>query len=428
MRIAFIAAGAAGMYCGSCLRDNALASAMIRLGHEVSVIPLYTPLRVDGEDATNAPIFYGGIGVYLRQKSALFRRLPRFVSVILDSRPLLNLSSKLAGMNQASDLGELTLSILQGEEGTQKEELFRLARWLNDEIKPQIINLPNSMFAGTARVLREIVGAPVVCSLTGEDLFLDSLNEPWKSDAMNLLRRRAKDVDGFIAISRYYADFMSSYLEVPREKISVVPLGIEAEKFGRRNSRPTDPFTVGYLARIAPEKGLSILCEAFRQFKKIPGTETARLRAAGYLGACDLPYLEKIQSDLRDWGLAESFDHIGEVSLQEKLQFLDSISVLSVPTVYHDPKGLFVLEALAHGVPVVQPAHGAFPELIEATKGGLLFESGNVADLAAKLHRLMTDREVADRLALHGQQAVRQKFTDIQMARETVRVYESHLA
>ncbi len=412
------------MYCGSCLRDNAVAGAIRRLGHDLILMPLYTPLRVDRRDESSTPVFYGGINVYLEQKLPIFRKLPRAITRLFDSSAILNLSSKLSGMTQASELGELTISILKGDEGNQKRELDRLCDWLASDFKPEIVNLPNSMFVGTAREIKRRTGAKVVCSLTGEDLFLEGLVEPHKSEALKILRERAADADHFVATSKYYADFMADYLRVERARISVVPLGIAAEEYARQTSRPTDPFTVGYLARIAPEKGFHILCEAFRILRTLPGAENSRLLAAGWLGAQDRPYFEENTRRIQEWGLGDAFEYRGEVTFKEKIHFLDEISVLSVPTVYRDPKGLFILEALAHGVPVVQPAHGAFPEMIEATGGGLLFEPLNPNDLAEKLHTLMRDREQADRLALHGQMVVRQRFTDAAMARQTIEVYE----
>lgn len=424
MRIAFLAAGAAGMYCGSCIRDAALARAMRKLGEDVLLVPLYTPLKLDRDDESINRIFFGGVNVYLEQKYPFFRKRRFFLDGLLNSRLVLNLASSMAGKTDPAELGDLTVSMLRGENGPQKKELDKLADWLVGEIQPQIINLPNSMFAGVIPGLKRRSTAKIVCSLTGEDLFLESLIEPHKSQALELLRSSIQQADHIVAISRYYANFMSDYLSVSREKISVVPIGINTEGYGRKApSRPTDPFTVGYLARIAPEKGFHILCEAFMHLRKMPGMEKARLRAAGWLGEKDKLYFERAKKKLKNWGIADAFDYAGEVDFKGKIAFLDSLSVLSVPTVYHDPKGLFVLEALAHGVPVVLPNHGAFPELIEATGGGLLHASENPEALAEKLFQMHQDREATDRMAMHGQMVVKKKFTDVEMARTTLDIY-----
>jgi glycosyltransferase involved in cell wall biosynthesis len=426
MKIAFIAAGAANMICGSCLRDAAVARAMTRLRHDVVLVPLYTPLRLDRDEGEAEPVFYGGINVYLQQKFEFFRK-NRIFDAVLNSRPALSLASKFAGMTRAEDLGQLAVSTLRGEEGSQAREIEKLADYLLSEIKPEIINLPNSMLIGLAPRIRKLTGVPVVCSLTGEDLFLEGLSEPYKSECIRLLREKARQVDGLIAISSYYARRMAALLDVPAETIHVVPLGLDAKGYGRSGPRPTNPFVIGYLARIAPEKGFHVLAEAFIEFKKMPGTEKAQLRAAGWLGPRDRPYLEKVRKQLSTAGLAESFTYAGEVTFEQKLAFLSDLSVLSVPTVYADPKGLFVLEALAHGVPVVQPNHGSFPELIDATGGGLLFEKENPKDLAARLHEPMINPALADSLAEKGRLAVRERMTDEAMARATLAVYERYL-
>ncbi|MCH8333836.1 glycosyltransferase family 4 protein [Candidatus Sumerlaeota bacterium] len=426
MKVAFIAAGAAGMYCGSCLRDTSLAVAMKRLGHDLLLIPFYTPLRTDREDVSIDRIFYGGINVFLEQKSAFFRR-KNPLQGLLDSKPLLRLASKFAGMTNAAMLGELTVSVLKGEEGNQRKELEQLVEWLADDVKPDIVNLPNSMFVGLAREIRRRTGAPVVCSLSGEDVFYEGLIEPYKSRVIETLRERAGDVDGYIAVSRFHADTMAPLLDIDPEKIAVVPLGLQCDGYERKGARPTEPFTVGYLARIAPEKGLHLLCEAVAALKKMPGAEGARLRAAGYLGSEHKGYLREVRQSVEAAGMTDSFEYVGEVTFDQKQAFLESLSLLSVPTIFPEPKGLFVLEALAHGLPVVQPAHGAFPEMIEATGGGVLFEPGNADALAGEIYKLLRDPDQADRLARRGQDSVRERFTADDMARETVKVYNEYL-
>jgi glycosyltransferase involved in cell wall biosynthesis len=422
MKIAYIAAGAAGMYCGSCLRDNAVAAELMRLGEDVLLLPLYTPLRLERGDVQSPAVFYGGINIYLQQKFAWFRK-PRAVDRLLDSPRLLKLTNYLAGSTNAADLGDLTLSTLRGDEGFQRKELERLARWLADEYRPDVINLPNSMFVGAARMLGRLTRAPVVCSLTGEDLFLDELKEPWRARALATLKSRSGDVDRFIATSAYYADHMAAVLDVDRTKIDVVPLGLDSTGFPDLAPRREGPFSVGYLARLAPEKGFHLLADAFVKLKAMPGTGNARLVAAGFVSAKDRAFVRQTLAGLTRQGFGGDVDFRGEVTFAEKIRFLGDLDVLSVPTVYREPKGLFVLEALAAGVPVVQPAHGAFPELLEATGGGDLFPPGDTTALAERLHALALDHDRRRALGAAGARAVREQFTASQMALRTRDVY-----
>ncbi|HIO09770.1 TPA: glycosyltransferase, partial [Candidatus Poribacteria bacterium] len=373
MKIAYIAAGAAGMYCGTCIHDNTLVAIIQKKGHDIALIPTYTPLRTDEENVSLNRVFYGGVNVYLQQKLALFRYTPWFLDRFLDSTALLNSLSRFSSSTNAKDLGTLTISMLEGEEGHQKKELRKLIKWLKDEYKPDIVQLTNSMFVGLAREIKKALGVPVLCALQGEDIFLDDLVEPYRTRAMEILRKRSLDVDGFIAPCQYYASMMAGYLNVTREKISVVPLGINLSGHGIHQQNVDDePFVIGYLARICPEKGLHILVDAFHQLTQRLGVDKIRLKVAGYLGGRDKSYFEEIERQINVWGLSASFEHWGEVNREQKIRFLNSIHVLSVPTIYKESKGLFVLEALANGIPVVQPRHGSFPEFIEATSGGIL--------------------------------------------------------
>jgi glycosyltransferase involved in cell wall biosynthesis len=276
-----------------------------------------------------------------------------------------------------------------------------------------------------ARRIRDELDVPVVCAVQGEDIFFDDLAEPHKSRVLELLKTRAKDVDRFIATSRFYVDTMAGLLSVPTDRIDYVPLGLKLDGHAPAEPLPPEaPFTVGYLARICPEKGLHLLLDAFRTLAASTGRERVRLRVAGYLGERDRAYHDGLVEQVSAWGLTDQVDFVGEVDRTQKIDFLHSIHVLSVPTVYREPKGLFVLEALANGIPVVQPAHGSFPEMIEQLGGGVLFEPGDVSALAAALERMMLEPEHRARLGKQGMQAVRRERDDGTMARRTIEVYE----
>jgi glycosyltransferase involved in cell wall biosynthesis len=328
----------------------------------------------------------------------------------------------------ARALGELTLSMLLGEEGRQARELDELALWLERDLRPDVIHLTNSMLLGMAARLKERARVPVVCALQGEDIFLDDLEEPWRGRVVGALRRRARDADLLIATCRYYADHMASYLDVPRERIKVARIGITLDGHGEAAPRRDGgPLTVGYLARICPEKGLHQLVDAFRLLvDRMAGTDL-RLRVAGYLGGRDRDYFERVKRQVNDAGLLSRVELVGEVDRQGKIDFLGSLDVLSVPTVYREPKGLFALEALANSVPVVLPAHGAFPELVESTGGGVLVAPGSIEGLAAAIETLLRDPARRRELGRRGREAVFRDYSADATAAETERVYEEVL-
>jgi glycosyltransferase involved in cell wall biosynthesis len=419
MRIAYLGAGAAGRYCGACLHDNTLATALGKLGEDILLIPTYTPLRTDEENVSYSRVFFGGVNVYLQQKSALFRHTPWFVDAMFDSQRLLAWLARRSSGMQARELGELTLSTLQGEHGRQRKEINKLVHWLSSDFRPDVIHLSNSMLAGAAPAIRRRLRVPIVCGLAGEDIFLEALAEPHYSEARRLMKERAREIDAFVALNHYYADFMADYLDVPRASIEVIRHGLNLAGHGTRPpraGRADATTTIGYFARVAPEKGLHLLVEAFALLSQDSTLPPTRLRVAGYKSAADEPYFQTIVGRTIELGLSDRFEYAGELDRQSKIAFLQSLDVMAVPTIYQESKGISVLEALANAVPVVLPAHGTFPEFLADTAGGLLCEPGNPRSLAEKLAELIRDPASADELGLIGQGVIREHYTAEAMA------------
>jgi glycosyltransferase involved in cell wall biosynthesis len=428
MRIAYITAGAAGMYCGSCLHDNTLAAALIELGEDVLLVPTYTPLRTDEPDVSIGRIFFGGINVYLQEKLPLFRRTPWWFDRLLDNPSLLERVTRGASSVDPTKLGGMTVSMLRGEAGNQRKEVEKLVHWLISDVKPDIVHLSNSMQIGMARMVREQCGPPVVCQLSGEDLFLEKLPPPYYEEARNHLRERAADVDAFVALNRYYADFMADYLAVDRAKIHVIPHGLKLDGHAALESRnarsATEPRVIGFLARICEDKGLHLLMEACEKLAVSNDLPPFVVRAAGYLGTGDKPYLKKIEEQIARGPLAGRFQYVGELDRAGKIAFLQSLDIFSTPTVYRESKGLPALEAMANAVPVVLPDHGSFSELVADTGGGLLHRPHDTDHLAEKLVELLNDSVKATKLGGAGQQAIHDRYHARAMAEQTRRLYQ----
>lgn len=433
MKIAYITAGAAGMYCGTCLHDNTLAAALIERGHEVSLTPTYTPTRTDEASVAIDRVFFGAINVYLQQKSKLFRKTPRFIDRLFDNKRLLNWVSRFSGSTDAHVLGSLTLSMLEGEEGAQAKELDKLVEWLEEILQPDIVHLSHTLFLGFARRIKERLGVPVVASLQGEDLFFEELVEPWHSGVRRVLAERGGDVDALVAPSHYYAETMAETYGLPKDRIHRLRMGIKASDFEAHTaSEPTDRsaddlVVIGYLARFCPEKGIEGLLDAFEQLVTEPGGERLKLRIAGYLGEKDRAFYERQKGRIDASPMAAQVDLVGEVDRQGKIDFLRSLDLFTMPTIYREPKGLPVLEALASGVPVVQPRHGSFPEMVEDTGGGLLVEPCSPQALADGLRQLIDDPERRRALGKAGRQAVLERYDEGTMAEETLGLYQELL-
>ncbi|HEY9500329.1 MAG TPA: glycosyltransferase family 4 protein [Pyrinomonadaceae bacterium] len=423
MRILYLTGGAGRMYCGSCLRDNALATELIARGHDVLLLPVYTPTFTDEPNVSNDHVVLGGISAYLEQYVPMFRKSPRWLDRLWDSSFVLSLASRRSISTNPRMLGEMTVSVLKGENGFQQKEITKLIEWLRTQPLPDVISLPYSLLIGLAKPLKDAFDLPVFCTLQGEDLFLDGLKEPYRSEALDLIKTQLEYVDAFLPVSEYYADFMPRYLGIPRDKMRVVPLGINPSGFEPKEEREGGPFTVGFMARIAPEKGLHVLAEAYKLLRQSGQLNEARLEAAGYMAPDAKPYLDQIRARLTEAGLGSEFNYRGVVDREHKINFLRQLDVMSVPATYDEPKGVSLLEAMACGIPVVQPRRGAFTEIVQHTSGGLLVNSDDPESLANGILTVYRDRDLARELSANGVRGVREHYSAARMADRALEAY-----
>lgn len=430
MQIVQLTPGTGNFHCGNCIRDNTLVRALRRLGHDVTMVPLYLPQVTDHDpnagDA-HVPVFLGGVNVYLQHKSALFRHTPRFVDRLLDSRKLLNWAANRSDMTSARDLGELTVTMLRGEQGTQNKELSRLIDWLKGRPHPDAVCLSNALLVGLARRLRSELDTRIVCTMAGEDGFLDSLAEPYRSQSWELLRERAEAVDHFTPVSDYYGSVMRNRLDIHADRMTTIHNGIELDGF-EANETPPDPPVVGYLARMHASKGLATLVDAFVELRRRDHAPRAQLRIVGAATPRDAAFVDSLKRKLADAGLADDTEFHANVSLDDKQRLLRGMSVFSVPATYGEAFGLYVLEALASGVPVVQPNHAVFPELLGRTGGGILCEPDDPSALADALESTLLGIDEARAGALQARAKIAEEFTDEAMAQRAVAVFESVVA
>jgi glycosyltransferase involved in cell wall biosynthesis len=428
LRIIQIVPGTGNFHCGTCLREHALARGLRRLGQDVLMAPLYLPLvlerEADGEGDGRA-IFFGGVNIFLQQKSKLFDHTPRWLDRWLDAPALLRRLAERSGSTRASQLGVMTVSMLRGDEGRQNKELARLCAWLAKEARPDIVCLGTGLLVGLARRIKSATGAAVMCTLHGEDAFLDGLPEPYREQAWSTMRARARDVDVLLPVSRYYGDVMTRRLELPQERVHVVHNGIELD--GLEPGPPPQHPTIGFLARMCPGKGLATLADAYLILRSRGRVADLKLRIAGAKTGSDEAFVRELRTKFEAAGALDDVTFAPNLDREQKVAFLRTLTVLSVPATYGEAFGLYILEALACAVPVVQPRHGAFPEVLAATGGGTLCNPDDAEDLAAVLEKTLLTPESSRAEARRARQIVVEKFSADRMARQVLDMCEKTL-
>ena len=417
MKVIHIVPGSGGtFYCQNCMRDAALVQALRRQGIDVVMVPMYLPMFTDG-NPEHTPVFFGGINVWLQQKSSLFRKTPRWLDRLFDSKWMLRRAAKMEGTTSAAGLGAMTLSMLEGSDGNQRKEMARLIQWLAEQEKPDVVHISNALLIGLAAEIKSVLNVPVVCTLQDEDDWLDKINPPFKQACWQAIAARCKNVDRFISVSRWFADRMSERLKIARDKIDVVHIGIDLKGY---EPAPLDlnPPVLGFLSRMSPALGLGRLVDAFIELKKVQGLENLKLRATGGMVGSDQAFISSLRKKLAKAGYENDAEFIEDFSREHRQAFLKSLSVLCVPVEQGEAFGTYIIEALASGVPVVQPDAGAFPELIEATGGGVIYH-----DLVQTLRELLTNPAELRRLGQTGRAAVIKNFSVETMAQKMITVY-----
>jgi len=413
MRIIQLTPGSGdNFYCENCLRDLTLVRAFQRAGHEITMVPMYLPINTGTEPFPDqGPIFFGGVNVYLQQKFGLFQKTPRWLDTLFDRRFLLKGIGKLAGMTSAKDLGETTVSMLQGRDGRQEKELLRLANWLAAMApKPDVIIVSNILLAGLAATLKEKLRIPIVCLLQDEQGFLDSLPEPYAQQGWELVGRDAAAFDALICVSKYYQKDMQNRLGFEVKKMPVVPIGIDSSAYESASEPPPVP-TIGYLARMCYDNGLDILINTLHLLKRDDRLKYLRLKITGGKSPADTVFLKKMQNRLKALRLLESVEVVADYDGPSRKAFLKSLSVVVLPVRKPQAYGLFAMEACGCGVPFVVPASGVFPELAENTQAGVLYEPNNPVRLSETLGPLLLNPKVLLEMSRKGRKAIEELYS-----------------
>ena len=425
MRIAFITPGSGdNFYCQNCFRDDELLTALLFWGQDVRKIPMYLPSGVNRHNqVTDTPVFYGAINVFLKEKLPIYQYAPSWLERAFDSQTLLRYAAKKSGSTRASGLESMTISMLEGERGRQASELETLIQFLIQEVRPEVVHLSNALLLGLAHRIKYDVGAKVVCSLQDENEWIDEMDENHQNFIWNLMAEKANDVDLFVATSRFYSEKSQVLLKLLAEKIEVINGGINLDGY-EISPLPFDPPVIGYLCRMNEYFGLGIVADAFMELKKNSRFRNLKLFMTGGYSGSDKKFIDKLKQKVSQLGYADDIRIFDEFDKKNRIEFLKSLTLLSVPVPSGEAFGAYQVEALAAGVPVVQPKVGCYPEFVNATGGGIIYEPNDGKNLAKAVASLLADPDRVRKLAEQGRKVVMDQFSINVMAKNIIELYK----
>jgi glycosyltransferase involved in cell wall biosynthesis len=386
MKILFIIPGSGdSFYCGNCFRDNLQASALRQAGHDVIIMPLYLPLR-DKSFQADTPLFFPATTYYTAQKFFGKRKMPKWLERITGSDRMLDIASSMSGTTSAEGMEEMTLSMITGDDPAFADHVDQLINWIKNQETPDIIHLSSTLLIGIAKVLRQHLTIPVICSVQDEEVWIDSLNATHAGIAWQGISENIRYIDRFITTSEFYKKIVRE--RVPGiNNIEVIYPGVDREKYAT-TTLPELP-AIGFFYRMNRENGLDILAEAFVKLKKRNTIPNLKLKIGGGYTGKDKRFLKAVRKELLpyqdDVEIAETY------SLEEHANFYRSITVISVPLTFDEGVGLYLCEAFAAGRPAVEPATGSFPEIVG--NAGILYQPNNSEALADALEKILTNKE-----------------------------------
>ena len=425
MNIIQIIPGSGGsFYCGNCLRDSKYFNALRSEGHLVTKIPMYLPLFADEHDISDVPIFYGAISTYLKQLYPVFRKAPAWFDRMLNSKPMMKIAASMAGSTNAKGLEDMTVSMLLGEKGDQKDELDHMVNWIAEHCQPDVIHISNALLLGLARRLKEKIGVPVLCTLQDEDVWIDPMKPQFQNRIWELMHERAKDVDMLVSVSHFFAGLMKERMNLPDEKIKTIHLGVDAEDYQYISTREKER-NVGYISRMCHKDGFDIVVDAFIELKKMPGFEDVKLIATGGSTGDDAKFNKEQKQKLKNAGLLHLFEVLPDFEGSEVNDFFKKVSLISVPVRIGEAFGMYLLESMASGVPVVQPALGAFPEIIKLSGGGITYMPNTPQKLSETWAELLNDPGKLEELSRKGYEGTKERFNIHNHAKEIITLYEN---
>lgn len=424
MKVVNIVPGFGGtFYCGNCLRDSAYVKSLKASGHEAITLPLYLPLTSkDYTPESDIPVFYGAVNIYLGQNFRLFRHMPKWLHNFFNSPSILRYAAKKSGSTRATGLEEMTISMLRGAEGFQKDELDELIYFLKHHEKPDVVHLSNALLLGLAKKIREELQIPVVCSLQDEDVWVDVMDEPYRSQVWKLMGEKALDTDAMIAVSDFFAKKMKQKMSIPDDKLHIVHIGVDPSKY-TVNKPNLDVPIIGYLSRSNKENGFEVLIDGFIKLKENSKFANAKLRVTGGKTGDDKRFINQQLNKLKKRGCHDDIEFIEDFRTESLGNFFNGLTLLSVPVLEGEAFGLYMLESLASGIPLVQPALGAFPEIIALTGGGVDYEPNTPDALAQEFAEVLSNPEQIKQMSINGRKSVEEKFNTSILIQSMIEVY-----
>jgi len=273
--------------------------------------------------------------------------------------------------------------------------------------------------------LKRKLGIPLVCTLQDEDTWLDDMVSPYGEEAWKRIKFLSGETDLFLPVSSYFGNVFEQKSSINCLKKEIIPIGLDINKYPYFpiEKKKDSQLTLAYLSHQKEGLGLDILVKVYKELRLIPSFFRLRLVISGGSTSSDRAFVRKVKKSLKKELILGDVVYYPSFQLSDRIELLREADILSVPMEQGEAFGTYLIEAMACGVPVVQPDCGAFPEIINKTGGGLLYNCHDSNSLYNKLKQLLEDPDLRQKLSESGRTSVSEFYSQQTMAELTCRAY-----
>ncbi len=300
-------------------------------------------------------------------------------------------------------------------------QLVQLAARLGDW-RPEVVHAHDWLVAWAGDTLTALFDVPLVATIHATERGRHGGHlPPGVPGEINSvewwLTYQAREV---IACSRFMVREVVQGFELPGEKVHLVPNGVDVQRWAAAAATGDvrEPLVVAW-GRIQYEKGFQVLARAIGELRhRVPGIRCV-IAGRG-------TYLAELQSQVDMEGVGDLVQLAGFVPDAELKALVARASCVVIPSLY-EPFGIVALEGMAAGAPTVVARTGGLAEIVGGTDAGMLFEPGNLHELADRIEEVWVDPAAAARLRDNAADLLRRTYTWDAIAVATLDVYRTAL-
>jgi len=235
-----------------------------------------------------------------------------------------------------------------------------------------------------------------------------------------MLERTLSSFDAYITCSDFVRSVILNNSNLKENEVHTVYNAIDVDQFKTCFKNNSNSNTILYVGRLSPEKGVECL------IKSIPNI-IKEYQDCSFVIIGDGPIRRKLEKKVKELDIQKYIIFMGFISYDRIKKYYQIADIVVVPSIWNEPFGRTLIEAMACRKPLIASRVGGIPEIIKHEETGLLVECGNSSELASAILTLLKDKEMRESMGKQGRMIVEEHYDKKVFAEKVIRIYESIL-